>query len=70
MIVEVRYEYLIIEVDCYVGIRVFLSLLNVVCNFIELLFGLIGIWMIKRIKFIIFKDIFGIVKLLRYYFIN
>lgn len=65
LIVEVRFEKLIIEVDCYIGKRVFLMLFNVVLNIVGRGFSLFGFNFVKIIKFIIFRDVFGIIKFLR-----
>ncbi|XP_057518787.1 ABC transporter G family member 35-like [Amaranthus tricolor] len=60
--VEVRFEHLTIEADCYVGTRALPTLPNAARNFAEAIIGMIGIKLAERKKLTILKDISGIVK--------
>nr|ASM90224.1 ABC-2 type transporter [Sesuvium portulacastrum] len=60
--VEVRFEHLTVEADCYVGTRALPTLPNAARNFSESLLGLVGIRMAERKKLSILNDISGIVK--------
>ncbi|KAK7841184.1 abc transporter g family member 29 [Quercus suber] len=60
--VEVRFNYLTIEADCYVGTRALPTLPNVVRNIAESALGLLGIRLAKRRKLTIVKDASGIIK--------
>ncbi|KAL2940233.1 ABC transporter G family member 42 [Bienertia sinuspersici] len=60
--VEVRFEHLTIEADCYVGTRALPTLPNAARNFAESLIGMIGIKLAERKKLTILKDVSGIVK--------
>ncbi|XP_021765340.1 ABC transporter G family member 35-like [Chenopodium quinoa] len=60
--VEVRFEHLTVEADCYVGTRALPTLPNAARNFAEGILGLIGIRLAERKKLTILKDISGIVK--------
>ena len=64
--VEVRFEHLTIEADCYVGTRALPTLPNAARNFAEAIIGMIGIKLAERKKLTILKDISGIVKPSRY----
>ncbi|WCJ40953.1 ABC transporter G family member 36 [Euphorbia peplus] len=60
--VEVRFEELRVEADCYVGTRALPTLLNTSRNILESTIGLCGIKMSKTMKYTILKDVSGIVK--------
>ncbi|KAK9142055.1 hypothetical protein Syun_011455 [Stephania yunnanensis] len=60
--VEVRFENLTIEADCFVGTRALPTLLNTVRNFGESVLGLLGIRPTKRAKVTILKNVSGIIK--------
>lgn len=60
--VEVRFEHLTIEADCYVGTRALPSLPNAARNMAESALGLLGIGLAKRQKLTILKDASGIIK--------
>ncbi|KAK9666048.1 hypothetical protein RND81_14G156100 [Saponaria officinalis] len=60
--VQIRYEHLTIEADCYVGTRALPTLPNAALNFAESLISLVGVTLAKRTKLTILKDISGIVK--------
>ncbi|XP_071731908.1 ABC transporter G family member 35-like [Rutidosis leptorrhynchoides] len=60
--VEVRYQNLTIEADCYVGDRALPTLPNAARNYIESLLASIGISMSKKAKLTILKDVSGIIK--------
>ncbi|KAK4590785.1 hypothetical protein RGQ29_021103 [Quercus rubra] len=60
--VEVRFNHLTIEADCYVGTRALPTLPNVVRNIAESALGLLGIRLAKRRKLTIVKDASGIIK--------
>lgn len=60
--VEVRFEQLTIEADCYIGSRALPTLPNVAQNIAESALGLLGISLAKRTKLTILKDVSGIVK--------
>ncbi|KAJ7951716.1 Pleiotropic drug resistance ABC transporter [Quillaja saponaria] len=60
--VEVRFEELTIEADCYVGNRALPTLPNVARNSAESAIGMLGIRMAKRTKLTILKDASGIIK--------
>ncbi|GMN37142.1 hypothetical protein TIFTF001_006571 [Ficus carica] len=60
--VEVRYEHLTIEADCYVGSRALPTLPNAALNIAESALGCLGISLAKRTKLTILKDASGIVK--------
>jgi hypothetical protein len=64
--VEVRFEHLTIEADCYVGTRALPSLPNAARNMAESALGLLGIGLAKRQKLTILKDASGIIKPSRY----
>ncbi|XP_024968958.1 ABC transporter G family member 35-like isoform X4 [Cynara cardunculus var. scolymus] len=60
--VEVRFQNLSIEADCYVGNRALPSLPNATRNSIESFLGSIGISLSKKTKITILKDASGIIK--------
>ncbi|KAF8393439.1 hypothetical protein HHK36_021683 [Tetracentron sinense] len=60
--VEVRFDHLSIEADCYIGNRALPSLLNAARNTGESVLGLLGIRLAKRTKLTILKDASGIIK--------
>ncbi|GAV61270.1 ABC_tran domain-containing protein/ABC2_membrane domain-containing protein/PDR_assoc domain-containing protein [Cephalotus follicularis] len=60
--VEVRFEHLRIEADCYIGSRALPTLPNVAQNIAESALGMIGIRMAKRAKLTILQDATGIIK--------
>ncbi|KAM0032055.1 putative P-loop containing nucleoside triphosphate hydrolase, ABC-transporter [Helianthus debilis subsp. tardiflorus] len=60
--VEVRFQNLTIEADCYVGDRALPSLPNAARNMVESLLGSIGISLSKKTKITILKNISGIIK--------
>lgn len=59
---EVRFEHLTIEADCYIGSRALPTLLNSAENIAESALSLVGIRWAKRTKLTILKDVSGIVK--------
>lgn len=60
--VEVRFEHLTIEADCYIGNRALPSLANTVRNIAESALGLIGIQLAETTKLTILRDASGIIK--------
>ncbi|KAL5156634.1 ABC transporter G family member 36 [Glycine soja] len=60
--VEVRYQNLIVEADCYIGSRALPTLPNVALNIAESALGLCGISTAKRTKLTILKNVTGIIK--------
>ncbi|KAK9282203.1 hypothetical protein L1049_005115 [Liquidambar formosana] len=60
--VEVRFEHLTVEADCYIGNRALPTLPNAARNIAESALGLLGIRLAKRTKLTILKDASGIVK--------
>ncbi|KDP40864.1 hypothetical protein JCGZ_24863 [Jatropha curcas] len=60
--VEVRFEQLKIEADCYVGTRALPTLLNTSRNILESAVGLCGIRLAQRTNYTILKDVSGIIK--------
>ncbi|KAG5537776.1 hypothetical protein RHGRI_025028 [Rhododendron griersonianum] len=60
--VEVRFEHLTIEADCYIGNRALPSLANTVRNIAESALGLIGIRLAEATKLTILRDASGIIK--------
>ncbi|KAC9560170.1 hypothetical protein E3N88_45634 [Mikania micrantha] len=60
--VEVRFQNLTIEADCYIGDRALPTLPNVARNIFESLLDLIGISLSKKTKLTILKDVSGIIK--------
>ncbi|KAF8027596.1 hypothetical protein BT93_E0489 [Corymbia citriodora subsp. variegata] len=60
--VEVRFEHLNVEADCYIGSRALPTLANVSLNMAESTLGLAGIRRAKRTKLTILKGVSGIVK--------
>ncbi|KAJ7963070.1 Pleiotropic drug resistance ABC transporter [Quillaja saponaria] len=60
--VEVRFDHLTIEADCYVGNRALPSLTNSARNIAESILGMIGISLAKRTKLTILKEASGIIK--------
>ncbi|KAK9030821.1 hypothetical protein V6N11_032231 [Hibiscus sabdariffa] len=60
--VEVRYQNLTIEADCYIGSRALPTLPNAALNLIESAVGLFGIRFAKQTNLTILKDASGIIK--------
>ncbi|XP_044495115.1 ABC transporter G family member 35-like [Mangifera indica] len=60
--VEVRFEHLTIEANCYVGNRALPTLPNAARNIAESVLGICGINLAKRTKLTILKDASGIIK--------
>ncbi|KAL9463515.1 hypothetical protein AB3S75_001346 [Citrus x aurantiifolia] len=60
--VEVRFDHLTIEANCYIGTRALPTLPNAARNIAESILGLLGIEMAKRTKLTILKDVSGIIK--------
>ncbi|WRX26097.1 ABC transporter-like [Theobroma cacao] len=60
--VEVRFEHLTIEADCYIGSRALPTLPNVARNIAESALGMVGIRNAKRTNLTILKDASGIIK--------
>ena len=60
--VEVRFDHLTIEADCYVGDRALPTLLNTARNIAESALGSIGITFAEKTKLTILKDASGIIK--------
>ncbi|KAK1422304.1 hypothetical protein QVD17_25323 [Tagetes erecta] len=60
--IEVRYQNLSIEADCYVGERALPTLLNTARNSFESLLSYVGINLTKKTKLTILKDVSGIIK--------
>ncbi|CAI9281132.1 unnamed protein product [Lactuca saligna] len=60
--VEVRFQNLTIEADCYIGDRALPSLPNATRNTFEAILGNIGISLSKKTKLTILKDASGIIK--------
>ncbi|KAJ4718044.1 Pleiotropic drug resistance ABC transporter [Melia azedarach] len=60
--VEVRFDHLTIEADCYIGNRALPTLPNAARNFAESILGLVGISLAKRTKLTILKEASGIIK--------
>jgi len=60
--VEVRFEHLTIEADCYIGSRALPTLPNSARNLAESALGVFGIRLAKRTKLTILKDASGIIK--------
>nr|POF20091.1 abc transporter g family member 42 [Quercus suber] len=60
--VEVRFNHLHIEADCYIGTRALPTLLNTARNIAESALGLCGIRLAEKRKLTILKDVYGIIK--------
>ncbi|PIA64722.1 hypothetical protein AQUCO_00100293v1, partial [Aquilegia coerulea] len=60
--VEVRFENLTVEADCYIGNRALPTLLNTTRNIAETLLGLFGIRLPKKKKLTILQNVSGIIK--------
>ncbi|KAF8400894.1 hypothetical protein HHK36_014197 [Tetracentron sinense] len=60
--IEVRFQHLTVEADCYVGTRALPTLPNSVRNLAESALGLLGIRLAKTKNLTILKDASGIVK--------
>ncbi|KAK8989797.1 hypothetical protein V6N11_064213 [Hibiscus sabdariffa] len=60
--VEVRFQNLTIEADCYVGSRALPTLPNTTMNLVESALGLVGIRFAKQTNLTILKDASGIIK--------
>ena len=59
---EVRFEHLSVEADCYIGDRALPTLTNVARNIVESGLGCVGIKLAKTTKLSILKDASGIIK--------
>ncbi|KAE8688565.1 hypothetical protein F3Y22_tig00110963pilonHSYRG00068 [Hibiscus syriacus] len=64
--VEVRFEHLTIEADCYIGSWALPSLPNAARNIFESVLGMVGIRLAKTTNLTILKDASGIIKPSRY----
>jgi hypothetical protein len=60
--VEVRFEHLTVDAECYVGGRALPTLWNTVINSVESLIGLTGLSLSKKANLTILKDASGILK--------
>ncbi|KAK3426679.1 hypothetical protein EUGRSUZ_F03073 [Eucalyptus grandis] len=60
--IEVRFEQLRVEADCYVGSRALPTLLNEARNIAESALRLFGIKLAKKVKLTILKDVSGIIR--------
>ncbi|XP_059640915.1 ABC transporter G family member 29-like [Cornus florida] len=60
--VEVRFDHLTIEADCYIGNRALPTLTNAARNIGESAIGMLGITLAERTKLTILKDASGIIK--------
>nr|GLL23468.1 ABC transporter G family member 35 [Ipomoea trifida] len=60
--VEVRYEHLTVEADCYIGDRALPTLPNAMRNLFESILGIVGIRLAEKTKLTILKDASGIIK--------
>ncbi|XP_057978064.1 ABC transporter G family member 29-like [Malania oleifera] len=60
--VEVRFEHLTVEADCYIGNRALPTLPNAARNIAESALGCLGISLAKSTKLTILKDASGIIK--------
>ncbi|KAM7480491.1 hypothetical protein LguiA_028704 [Lonicera macranthoides] len=60
--VEVRFEHLTVEADCYIGDRALPTLPNVARNIAELALGCLGVRLTQTTKLRILKDASGIIK--------
>ncbi|KAF2323470.1 hypothetical protein GH714_035632 [Hevea brasiliensis] len=58
--VEVRFEHLTVEANCYIGSRALPTLANAAKNSVEWVLGMLGISFAKRTKLKILKDASGI----------
>ena len=61
--VEVRFEHLAVDAECYVGNRGLPTLWNTAKNLVEYLFGMVGLSLTKKINLKILKDASGILEL-------
>nr|QVT92281.1 ABC transporter [Salvia miltiorrhiza] len=60
--VEVRFEHLSVEADCFVGDRALPTLINTARNIGEMALGCLGIRLAQKTKLTILKDVSGIIK--------
>ncbi|MBA0700836.1 hypothetical protein Goari_022188, partial [Gossypium aridum] len=60
--VEVRFDHLTIEADCYIGSRALPSLPNAARNIFESILGMVGIKLAKTTNLTILKDVSGVIK--------
>ncbi|KAJ0680275.1 putative ABC-type ferric hydroxamate transporter [Helianthus annuus] len=60
--IEVRFQNVTIEADCYVGDRALPTLLNAARNSLESLLSSVGIHLSRKTKLTILKDVSGIIK--------
>ncbi|MBA0807576.1 hypothetical protein Gohar_023374, partial [Gossypium harknessii] len=60
--VEVRFDHLTIEADCYIGSRALPSLPNAARNIFESILGMVGIKLAKTTNLTILKDASGVIK--------
>lgn len=63
---EVRFEHLSVEADCYVGSRALPTLPNVALNIAESAVSCVGVTLAKRTNLTILNDASGIIKPSRY----
>lgn len=66
--VEVRYEHLTVEAECYIGNRALPTLVNQARNIAESALGMLGIRLAKRTNLTILKDASGIIHPSRFFF--
>lgn len=64
--VEVRFENLTVEADCFVGDRALPTLLNAARNIAETALSCLGIKLAEKTKLMILKNATGIIKPSRY----
>ncbi|KAL8153334.1 hypothetical protein V2J09_011094 [Rumex salicifolius] len=60
--VQVRYEHLNVEADCYIGNRALPTLANSARNLAESILGMVGIRLAETTRLRILKDVSGIIK--------
>ena len=68
--VEVRYEHLTIDADCFVGDRALPTLPNTVRNIFESALSCFGISLAEKTRLTILKDASGIIKPSRYFILD
>lgn len=68
--VEVRFDHLTIEAECYIGDRALPTLPNAARNMAESSLSCLGIRLAERAKITILKDASGIIKPSRYVYIG
>lgn len=67
--VEVRFEHLTVEADCFVGDRALPTLPNAARNMAETALSCFGVRMAQKTKLTILKDASGIIKPSRYIYL-